>query len=86
MLVVPHGWKTGITAAAARHVQAATANVTLVEMLSPELYDSPLRRELVGPEPDVVYGRIALPTAPGLGVELDEDGSPSIASTDPQLT
>jgi L-rhamnonate dehydratase len=73
VLVVPHGWKTGITAAAARHVQAATANVPFVEMLSPDLYDSPLRRELVRPEPVVVDGRIAMPTAPGLGVELDDD-------------
>jgi L-alanine-DL-glutamate epimerase-like enolase superfamily enzyme len=71
--VVPHGWKTGITAAAARHLQAATPNVPFVEHLSPELFDSPLRRELVTPEPEVVDGRIALPTAPGLGVELDPE-------------
>jgi L-alanine-DL-glutamate epimerase-like enolase superfamily enzyme len=73
VLVVPHCWKTGITAAAARHLQAATTNVPFVEALSPELFDSPLRRELVGPEPAVVDGLVALPTAPGLGVDLDED-------------
>jgi L-rhamnonate dehydratase len=73
VLVVPHGWKTGITAAAARHFQAATPNVPFVEHLSPDLFDSPLRRELVSPEPAIVDGAIELPTAPGLGVELDRD-------------
>jgi L-alanine-DL-glutamate epimerase-like enolase superfamily enzyme len=73
VLVIPHGWKTGITAAAARHLQAAAPNVPLVEHLSPDLFDSPLRRDLVTPEPEIADGRIALPTAPGLGVELDWD-------------
>ena len=73
VLVVPHCWKTGITAAAARHFQAATANVPYVETLSPELFDSPLRRDLAGPEPEVVDGLVALPTAPGLGIELDDE-------------
>jgi L-rhamnonate dehydratase len=68
--VIPHGWKTGITAAAQRHFQAATPNVHYVEMLHPALFDSPLRAHLVGPEPDIVDGRIALPDRPGLGVEL----------------
>ena len=73
VLVVPHGWKTGITSAAARHFQAATPNVPFVEHLSPDLFDSPLRRELVSPEPAIVDGAIELPTAPGLGIELDAD-------------
>jgi L-rhamnonate dehydratase len=71
VLVVPHNWKTGITAAAARHLQAATPNVPLVEHLSPDLFDSPLRRELVTPEPAIVDGAMELSTAPGLGIELD---------------
>jgi len=70
VLVVPHCWKTGINAAAARHFQAATVNAPFVEMLSPELFDSPLRAELVAPEPHVEAGHIPLPTLPGLGVEL----------------
>jgi L-rhamnonate dehydratase len=71
--VVPHGWKTGITAAAARHFQAATANAPYVEMLVPDLYETPLRAELVRPEPALIDGEIPLPTAPGLGVEVVED-------------
>jgi L-rhamnonate dehydratase len=73
VLVVPHGWKTGITSAAARHFQAATPNVPFVEHLSPDLFDSPLRRELVTPEPAIVDGAIELPSAPGLGIELDAE-------------
>jgi L-rhamnonate dehydratase len=73
VLVVPHGWKTGITSAAARHFQAATPNVPFVEHLSPDLFDSPLRRELVSPEPAIVDGAIELPTAPGLGIALDAE-------------
>jgi L-rhamnonate dehydratase len=63
-LVIAHGWKTGITAAASRHFQAATANAPLIEMLSPALFESPLRAELVEPEPAIVDGTIALPTGP----------------------
>jgi L-rhamnonate dehydratase len=72
-IVVPHGWKTGITAAAARHFQAATANAPLIEWMHPQLYDSPLRATLVHPEPDVVAGQMTLPQEPGLGVELDPE-------------
>lgn len=72
-LVIPHGWKTGITAAAAAHFQAATPNAPYFEFLHPELFDSPLRRELVRPEPEIRAGTITLRTVPGLGVELDDE-------------
>jgi L-rhamnonate dehydratase len=68
--VVPHCWKTGINAAAARHFQAASPNVPLIETLTPELFDSPLRRELVRGEPGLQDGRLPLPDRPGLGIEL----------------
>ena len=71
--VVTLAWHTGITAAAARHFQVATANAPVIEYFPPELFDSPLRRELVSPEPKVIDGRIALPTEPGLGIVLNED-------------
>ena len=68
--MIPHCWKTGITAAAARHFQAATPNAPWVEMLHPALYESPLRAELTRPEPVIVDGWIPLPREPGLGIEL----------------
>ena len=71
--VIPHGWKTGITAAAARHFQAATVNSPYIEMFSPDLFPSPLRRELVDGEPTISDGTMLLPSAPGLGVTLNDD-------------
>jgi L-rhamnonate dehydratase len=72
-LVIPHGWKTGITAAAQRHFQAATANAPWIELFHPELFESVLRRDLLAEEPEIVEGTIPLPTRPGLGVDLDEE-------------
>lgn len=71
--VIPHGWKTGITSAVGRHFQAACPAAPLFEYVSPKVFDSPLRRELVSPEPVVKDGYMELPTAPGLGIELNEE-------------
>jgi L-alanine-DL-glutamate epimerase-like enolase superfamily enzyme len=73
VLVIPHGWKTGITAAAACHFQAATVNAPYFELLHPSLFESPLRRDLARPELEIREGGITVPETPGLGVELDED-------------
>jgi L-alanine-DL-glutamate epimerase-like enolase superfamily enzyme len=69
-IVVPHGWKTGITAAASRHFHTATTNCPYFEFLSPRLWDSPIRTDLIRPEPELREGRMDLPDAPGLGIEL----------------
>ncbi|MFO1037910.1 MAG: mandelate racemase/muconate lactonizing enzyme family protein [Geminicoccaceae bacterium] len=68
--VIPHGWKTGILVHAGMHFQAACPASPFFEFLSPAVYDSPLRRDLVVPEPVVENGLVPLPTAPGLGCEL----------------
>lgn len=78
--VIPHNWKTGIGAAATLHFQAATPNAPLVEWLDPQLWEAPLRRDLVGPDPLLVDGSFALPTGPGLGVTLDEAAVASFQS------
>ena len=70
--VVPHGWKTGITAACGQHFQAATINAPHVEYLSPHLFDSPLRCDLARFDPPIVDGRMKLPEGPGLGTCLDD--------------
>lgn len=70
-LVIPHAWKTGISAAAAAQLAAVTPQMPMFEFLPPELCSSRLRRELVVEELALVDGRLALPTRPGLGVELD---------------
>jgi L-alanine-DL-glutamate epimerase-like enolase superfamily enzyme len=71
--VIPHGWKTGILAHAGLHFQAACPAAPLFEFISPLVYDSPLRRDLVSPEPQVIDGYMELPTAPGLGIDLNMD-------------
>jgi L-rhamnonate dehydratase len=71
--VVPHGWKTGITSAVGRHFQAACASAPIFEYVSPKVFDSLLRRDLVSPEPEVIDGYIALPDRPGLGIELNDE-------------
>ena len=71
--VIPHGWKTGITSACGCHFQAASPTTPLFEFISPDVFDSPLRRNLVGPEPTINNGRISLTKLPGLGIELNED-------------
>ena len=72
-VVVPHAWKTGITVAASAHFHAATPNVPYIELLSPALFDSPLRAELTRPEPELEDGTLPLPTTPGLGIELVDE-------------
>jgi L-rhamnonate dehydratase len=69
--VIPHGWKTGITVAANMHLHAASTNMPMFELVSPQLWSSPLRRELTVPEPELRDGTLALPLGPGLGIELD---------------
>ena len=63
--VIPHGWKTGITVAANMHLHAATTNMPMFELVSPQLWSSPLRRELTVPEPELRDGTLALPSGPG---------------------
>jgi len=72
-LIVPHAWKTGITVAAAAHLAAVTPHCPYFEFLPGALAESALRRELVVEELELQDGRLALPSKPGLGIELDQD-------------
>ena len=74
LTVVPHGWKTGITVAATAHLAAVTPHLPFFEFVPPSMAESRLRRELVRDE--LVLrddGTLALPSRPGLGIELDRD-------------
>jgi L-alanine-DL-glutamate epimerase-like enolase superfamily enzyme len=72
-LIVPHAWKTGITVAAAAHLAAVTPHCPYFEFLPGALAESALRRDLVVEELALVDGRLALPSKPGLGIELNGD-------------
>ena len=71
LTIVPHLWKSGISIAAAAHLAATTANCAFIEFLPEQLCESALRRELVCGELKMVDGVIALPTRPGLGIDLN---------------
>jgi L-alanine-DL-glutamate epimerase-like enolase superfamily enzyme len=74
LMVVPHGWKTGITVAATSHLAAVTPQLPFFEFVPPDLAESRLRRELVRDELTLGDdGLLALPQRPGLGIELDRD-------------
>ncbi len=67
---VPHCFSTGVNLAASLHWMASCADGDLVEYC---LRPSPLMRKLVRNLPPLESGRVPVPQAPGLGIELDED-------------
>ena len=71
--VVPHLWKTGISIAAAVHLAATSPNCDYIEFLPRELSESSLRKDLTSDDLAMVDGVIPLPTAAGLGVELERE-------------
>jgi len=71
----PHvGWSGAICAAASLQLAAAAETFRTFECM---VYDNPLRdalaRPTVGERGQLVDGRLAVPTGPGLGVEIDRD-------------
>jgi L-alanine-DL-glutamate epimerase-like enolase superfamily enzyme len=72
-LVVPHGWKTGITVAATAHLAVVTGHMPFFEYVPQQMAESALRRDLVTDELELVDGKLALPQRPGLGIELNAD-------------
>jgi L-alanine-DL-glutamate epimerase-like enolase superfamily enzyme len=73
MRIVPHLWKTEISISSAVHLAAVSPNCAFIEFLPAELSASPLRQNLTNQQLRMVDGRIPLPTAPGLGIELNRD-------------
>jgi L-rhamnonate dehydratase len=69
--LVPHAWKSGIIKAASLHVNAVLADGPLQEYCVAETeINTRLTQQLLPIESD---GYVAVPTAPGLGIDLDED-------------
>jgi L-alanine-DL-glutamate epimerase-like enolase superfamily enzyme len=67
--VVPHAWKSGILKAASLHVNAVLPGERIQEWSTA---DNPLAQELVATPLPVTNGEAAVPSAPGLGVEVDQ--------------
>ena len=76
--VLPHSWGTGIAFAAGLHL-VSTLDVVPGRLRMPEAMlemdrsESALRENLTQPKFAIEDGRVAVPTAPGLGVDVDPD-------------
>jgi L-alanine-DL-glutamate epimerase-like enolase superfamily enzyme len=68
--VVPHCFSTGVLVTASLHVAAASARPTYSEF---SVAESPLAGGLLASAFSLEDGTLAVPTGPGLGIELDED-------------
>lgn len=68
--MAPHSGSLGPVAEyAALHVLAAIPNALILERIED---DVPVRYQVIQPHPPTVDGYIDIPTAPGLGVDIDE--------------
>jgi len=69
-LCVPHAFRTGVLVAASLHLIAAIPNSAFLEF---SVTESALRRELLTEPFKVMKGRVAVPTKPGLGIEINPE-------------
>ena len=67
---IPHGWNTAVGLAADLHLASAFANTDFVEYLTGSPYIDAIVAE---PWQLDAEGMLAIPTAPGLGIELNLD-------------
>jgi L-alanine-DL-glutamate epimerase-like enolase superfamily enzyme len=72
-LVCPGNWSTQVLGAANVHLAAYSPVTPYVEYAPAEIYWSPLRRAIQQVGLPVAGGAIALPAAPGVGVDLPAD-------------
>jgi L-rhamnonate dehydratase len=82
-IIVPHCWKSAIGIAASAHMAATSPACKFIEFLPSELSESPLRRELVRDELQLVDGVVQLTDKPGLGIELNRDALERFADVKP---
>jgi D-galactarolactone cycloisomerase len=71
ILVVPHGWNTGVGLVADLHLTAAAGNAKFVEYLTPEPYLEDLFEEPPQLDGD---GMLRIPDGPGYGVKWSREG------------
>ena len=76
--VIPHSWGTGIAFAAGLHLvstlDAVPGRLRMPDMLlEMDRSENPLRDEMTIPRFNVQDGYVAVPTAAGLGVDVDPD-------------
>lgn len=67
--VVPHCWSSGIVEAASLHLIASIPNANLLEY---DVWDTPIRHEIVRDDIPAINGYAKVPDKPGLGIEVDD--------------
>jgi D-galactarolactone cycloisomerase len=75
---MPHAWGGGITILATIHLLSllpdpSWARTTETPMLEFDVYENPFRDEVLAQPVQIQDGMVAVPTGPGLGVEIIED-------------
>jgi D-galactarolactone cycloisomerase len=70
VLLVPHGWNTAVGLAADLQLVASMPVAMYVEYITPSPYIEDILTTPFSMDQD---GMLAIPTAPGLGIELNED-------------
>ncbi|MDP3850669.1 MAG: mandelate racemase/muconate lactonizing enzyme family protein [Luteolibacter sp.] len=71
IMVVPHGWNTGVGLAADLHLVAAAGNAKWVEFLTPEPYMDDVFADPINLDED---GYLRVPDGPGYGFQWSVDG------------
>ncbi|MDE2854555.1 MAG: mandelate racemase/muconate lactonizing enzyme family protein [Chloroflexota bacterium] len=85
--VIPHSWGTGIAFAAGLHL-VSTLDIVPGRLRMPEAMlemdrsENALRENLTYPKFTLEDGRVTVPTAPGLGVDVDPDALAHYARVD----
>jgi D-galactarolactone cycloisomerase len=74
---VPHAWGGAVLIAATLQLLAVTPEPTEVEgsyggLLEWDVFENPMRTDLLAEPIEVRGGRVAIPSGPGLGIEVDE--------------
>lgn len=70
VLVIPHSWSSDLLTAASLHFNAFLRQAAFIEFNTSQ---GPLSRAMVREPLRLVDGHVAVPTAPGLGVDVDEE-------------
>jgi L-alanine-DL-glutamate epimerase-like enolase superfamily enzyme len=77
VLLVPHGFNTGVGLAADLQLVSALPNAKYVEYITPAAQIEDILAKPFALDAD---GMLAVPDAPGLGIEIDFDGVASLAT------
>jgi D-galactarolactone cycloisomerase len=75
---MPHVWGTALTVATNLHLLASLPDQPgglrqLPPLLELDQSEHPFRAEVVDEAPVAIDGEVAVPTGPGLGVDVDEE-------------